>query len=64
LERIQVHHWPWPLQRAEVEIELNTVASAQDIALPAVSPLLHYARRLDVVGWGRETLGRSDDRGC
>lgn len=57
LERIQVHHWPWPLQRAEAEIELNTVASAQGIALPAGPPLLHYARRLDVVGWGRETLG-------
>ena len=57
LERIQVHHWPWPLQRAEADIELNTVASAQGIALPTGPPLLHYARRLDVVGWGREALG-------
>jgi uncharacterized protein len=56
LERIQVHHWPWPLQRAGAAFDVNTVASAQGIDLPSHPPVLHYARRLDVVGWGIEKI--------
>jgi hypothetical protein len=47
----EIHHTPWPLQPAEAEIELNEMAQASGIELPDVAPLLHFARRLDVVVW-------------
>jgi hypothetical protein len=51
LYRGEIDHQPWPLQRATAEIELNQMASASGISLPDVAPLLHFARRLDVVVW-------------
>ena len=47
----EIQHQPWPLQDAEAEIEVNTVAAAAGIALPDAAPLLHFARRLDVLIW-------------
>jgi hypothetical protein len=41
----------WPLQDARAEIEINTMAAAANIALPYTPPLLHFARRLDVLIW-------------
>jgi hypothetical protein len=49
--RGEIHHQPWPLQEAEAEIEVNTVAAAAGIALPAIAPLLHFAHRLEVLIW-------------
>lgn len=49
--RGDIHHKPWPLQAAEAEIEVNTVAAASGISLPDASPLLHFARQLDVIVW-------------
>lgn len=49
--RGEIHHPPWPLQRAEAEIETNTMASAHGVTLPDTPPLLHFARRLEVVAW-------------
>jgi uncharacterized protein YqjF (DUF2071 family) len=43
-----IYHGRWPLQPAEAEIEINTMAEAAGIALPPIPPLLHFARRLDV----------------
>jgi uncharacterized protein YqjF (DUF2071 family) len=51
LYRGEIHHQPWPLQDAEAEIETNTVAAAAGIPLPATAPLLHFARRLEVLIW-------------
>jgi uncharacterized protein YqjF (DUF2071 family) len=56
LYRGEIHHAPWPLQRAEAEIKVNTMAQAQGIALPNAPPLLHYARRLEVVAWAAKAL--------
>ena len=56
LRRLQVHHGPWPLQRAAGQVEVNTVAAAHGIALPTDPPLLHFSRQLSVVGWGLERL--------
>ena len=50
--RGDIHHAPWPLQPAEAEIGVNTMALASGIALPETAPLLHYAHRLDVLTWG------------
>ena len=49
--RGEIHHPPWPLQDAEAEFETNTVASAGGIDLPTTAPLLHFARRLEVLIW-------------
>jgi uncharacterized protein YqjF (DUF2071 family) len=46
--RGEIHHQPWPLQDAEAEFEINTVAAAAGILLPNTPPLLHFARRLEV----------------
>jgi uncharacterized protein YqjF (DUF2071 family) len=48
LQRADIHHRPWPLQPAEAEIELTTIAPLE---LPDEQPLLHFAARQDVVIW-------------
>jgi uncharacterized protein len=49
LFRGEIHHPPWPLQRAEAAIDVNTMAP------PGIEtsgePLLHFAGRQDVVIW-------------
>lgn len=54
--RAEIHHPPWQLQAAEAEIERNTIAAAAGISLPLEPPLLHFARRQDVVVWGPRPL--------
>jgi uncharacterized protein YqjF (DUF2071 family) len=48
---LDIHHPPWPLQRAEAAISLNTMADAAGIRLPEIAPLLHFSKRQDMVGW-------------
>jgi uncharacterized protein YqjF (DUF2071 family) len=50
-KRLEIHHWPWPLQAAEATITVNTMAEAAGIRLPSTAPLLHFARRQDMVAW-------------
>ena len=47
----EIHHLPWPLQDAEASFEVNTMASASGIVLPGVPPILHFAKKLDVLIW-------------
>jgi uncharacterized protein YqjF (DUF2071 family) len=49
--RLDIHHWPWPLQRAEAHITANTMADAAGLRLPSTAPLLHFAKRQDMVAW-------------
>jgi uncharacterized protein YqjF (DUF2071 family) len=49
--RGEIHHPPWPLQSAEAEMEVNTVATADAISLPDTAPSLLFARRLEVLIW-------------
>ena len=49
--RVDIHHPPWPLQAAEAEITVNTMAEAAKIRLPPVAPLVHFAKRQDMVAW-------------
>ena len=58
LYRGDIHHEPWPLQPAEAEIELNTMMGPIGVRPPEVPPLLHFARRLDVVARRLATVGR------
>ena len=58
IRRAEIHHHPWPLQPADAEISVNTMANAAGIQLPAGSPRLSFSSRLDVVVWAP---GRVDD---
>lgn len=49
--RAVIHHLPWPLQEAEAEISVNTMAQAAGIELPDTKPLLHFSRFLKVLIW-------------
>jgi uncharacterized protein len=49
--RLEIHHAPWPLQIAELNITVNTMADAAGIRLPSTRPLLHFSKRQDVVAW-------------
>lgn len=46
-----IHHLPWPLERAEAEIEGNELPAAHGITLPDRAPVLHFARELHVYLW-------------
>jgi uncharacterized protein len=46
-----IHHLPWPLQAAEVEIRVNTMTNPLGIKLPDTQPLAHFARYLEVIAW-------------
>lgn len=49
--RGDVHHDPWPLQRAECEIATNTMAEWLGLNLSSPSQSLLFAKRLQVVAW-------------
>jgi uncharacterized protein YqjF (DUF2071 family) len=56
LYRAEIHHHPWPLQPAEVEIDRDTMAAAAGLTLPAEPGRLSFSRRLDVVAWAPERV--------
>ncbi len=56
IQRVEVHHHPWPLQKAEAEICANTLHVPHGIQLDASSPLLHFSRRLDVAIWPTDNI--------
>jgi uncharacterized protein YqjF (DUF2071 family) len=47
----EIHHQPWPLEDAEASFEMNTMARACGIELPATPPLLHFAKAIQVAIW-------------
>jgi len=47
----RIHHDPWPLQRAEADIQINSVAASHGIVLPPTEPLLHYSHVVQVKAW-------------
>ncbi len=56
LYRGEIHHEPWPLQRATAEITTCTMSAPIGISLSGPPPLLHFARRLEVVVWPLQKL--------
>ena len=54
--RLDIHHPRWPLQPAEAEIRINTMAGAAGLRLPSTAPLLHFAKRQDMVAWRPERI--------
>jgi uncharacterized protein YqjF (DUF2071 family) len=62
LWRGEVHHAPWPLQRAEATIPINDLFAPHGLSCGAFDgppSLLHFARRLDVVVWPLERVTES-----
>jgi uncharacterized protein YqjF (DUF2071 family) len=56
LYRAEVHHLPWPLQRAEAEIERNQLLDPHGLCAEGSPALLHFARQIDVVIWSPERI--------
>lgn len=56
LYRGEIHHAPWALQSAEAEITQNSMAEAAGLTLPDQPPLLHFARRQDMVAWAPQRV--------
>jgi uncharacterized protein len=56
--RGEIHHLPWPLQNAICEIHENQIATAAGIQLPNISPVLHFASRLEVLIWPLRRVDR------
>jgi uncharacterized protein len=54
--RLEIHHPPWPLQLADAEFTRNTMVDAAGLSLPHLKPLLHFARRQDMVAWAPSPL--------
>jgi uncharacterized protein len=56
--RAEIHHRPWPLQPADADIELNTIAP--DWLRLDGEPLFHYSGRQDVLIWPLERVADRD----
>lgn len=54
--RGEIHHLPWRLQTAEAQFVRNSMAEAAGLALPAAPPLLHFAKRQDMVAWAPQRV--------
>lgn len=49
--RADIHHPPWQLQPARASFARNSMGRAHGFELPDEPPLLHFARRQEVVVW-------------
>ncbi len=49
--RVEIQHRPWQLQAADAHIAINTMADPAGVRLPSMAPVLHFARRQDVLTW-------------
>jgi uncharacterized protein YqjF (DUF2071 family) len=49
--RGDIQHQRWPLQPAEADISINTIAAASGLVLPDTKPHLLYAESIDVLAW-------------
>jgi uncharacterized protein len=54
--RGEIHHPPWLLQAAEAQFSRNSMAEAAGLILPAEPPLLHFAKRQDMVAWAPDRI--------
>jgi uncharacterized protein YqjF (DUF2071 family) len=54
----EIHHSPWPIQRALADITINTMAQASGLRIAGPPAELHFARRLDVLIWPLRPVAR------
>lgn len=51
LFRGEIHHPPWPLQKADVDIIENTLFTPFQLDMEGEKPLSHYSKGVDTVFW-------------
>lgn len=56
LYRAEIHHLPWPLQIAEADVEVNTMAAPVGIEVPLRPDVMMFSRSIKVLVWGPERL--------
>lgn len=56
LERVEVQHPPWPIQRAEVEIERCDILKAAGVSPLDEVPVCHFSSGVQVVSYAKEPL--------
>ncbi len=56
--RVDIHHPPWQLQRADAVLDENGMAEAAGIRVSAGAPILHFARRQPTLVWAPELVAR------
>lgn len=54
--RAEIHHQPWALQRASVEIRANSIAEPFGLTLPMKPDLCHFSRSLKMLAWAPEIV--------
>jgi uncharacterized protein YqjF (DUF2071 family) len=54
--RMDIHHPLWALHPAQAEIGRNTMATISGLSLDDRPPLLHFAKRQDMVAWMPSSL--------
>lgn len=54
VSRVEVHHAPWPLQRAEVVVDECSILSSAGISLIEDDPICHFSTGVDVVSFAKE----------
>jgi uncharacterized protein YqjF (DUF2071 family) len=58
LYRAEIHHLPWPLQPARVEIHTSNLLARHGISIEGPPAHVRYSRQLEVVIWPPEWLAR------
>lgn len=56
LYRTELHHQPWPLQPASVELQSNSLAEALGLSLPPQPELCHFSRCNKLLTWAPERI--------
>jgi len=60
VSRVEVHHAPWPLQRADVVMQKSGVLSAVGLTPLNEEPVCHYSTGVHVVSFGNENVHHVD----
>jgi uncharacterized protein len=56
LSRVEVHHPPWPLQEAEVEMDASALRAAAGFPGEWKDQVVHFSSGVEVVSYPREAL--------
>ncbi len=62
LVRCEVHHAPWPLERAEGQVRAEPLLAAAGLPIAGQPPLMHCSPGVEVVIWPLQVVGRTG--GC
>ena len=54
VHRGHIHHLPWPIRDAELELDTDTMPDAAALSVRRKSPILQFVDRLDVIAWALE----------